>query len=243
MGRINRSREGPSTMARMPAVERSWSRSVRGYLLLPHLAPVLVVELATAAFAVIAWGGVPPAHLLLPLLLAMLGGQLAIGATNELVDLPVRRRRQTLEAIAERGRLDSRRPDNGHHRSGHDGRVRDALWHPRRLVSSRSARDWGSRTISGSSGQLGRGCRISSRCLCCRSGFLPPWENRNQGCCCSTRSAHWRRSACISPRRSLTWRSIARPDCRRRRVALAAADVRFRLADDALRAGLGLARR
>jgi 4-hydroxybenzoate polyprenyltransferase len=61
---------------------------VRGYLLLPHLAPVLVVELATAAFAVIAWGGVPPAHLLGPLLLAMLGGQLAIGAMNELVDLP-----------------------------------------------------------------------------------------------------------------------------------------------------------
>jgi 4-hydroxybenzoate polyprenyltransferase len=49
---------------------------------------VLVVELATAAFAVIAWGGVPPAHLLGLLLLAMLGGQLAIGATNELVDLP-----------------------------------------------------------------------------------------------------------------------------------------------------------
>jgi 4-hydroxybenzoate polyprenyltransferase len=62
---------------------------VRGYLLLPHLAPVLVVELATAAFAVIAWGGVPPAHLLGPLLLAMLGGQLAIGAVNELVDLPL----------------------------------------------------------------------------------------------------------------------------------------------------------
>ena len=61
---------------------------MRGYLLLPHLAPVLVVELATAAFAVIAWGGLPPAHLLGPLLLAMLGGQLAIGATNELVDLP-----------------------------------------------------------------------------------------------------------------------------------------------------------
>lgn len=68
--------------------ERSWRRSARGYLLLPHLAPVLVVELATAAFAGIAWGGIPPAHLLVPLLMAMLGGQLAIGATNELVDLP-----------------------------------------------------------------------------------------------------------------------------------------------------------
>ena len=68
--------------------QRSWRRTERGYLLLPHLAPVLVVELATAAFAVIAWGGLPPAQLLGPLLLAMLGGQLAIGAMNELVDLP-----------------------------------------------------------------------------------------------------------------------------------------------------------
>ena len=56
---------------------------------MPHLAPVLVVELATAAFAVIAWGGLPPLDLLGPLWLAMLGGQLAIGATNELVDLPL----------------------------------------------------------------------------------------------------------------------------------------------------------
>ena len=56
---------------------------------MPHLAPVIVVELATAAFAVIAWGGVPPLSVLGPLLLAMLGGQLAIGATNELVDLPL----------------------------------------------------------------------------------------------------------------------------------------------------------
>ena len=63
-------------------------RRLRGYILLPHVLPVLVVLLATAAFAVIAWGGRPPASVLLPLLLAMLGGQLAIGATNELVDLP-----------------------------------------------------------------------------------------------------------------------------------------------------------
>lgn len=50
---------------------------------------MIVVELATAAFAVIAWGSVPPVNLLGPLLLAMLGGQLAIGATNELVDFPL----------------------------------------------------------------------------------------------------------------------------------------------------------
>jgi 4-hydroxybenzoate polyprenyltransferase len=71
-----------------PANAPSWMRSVRGYLLLPHLVPVIVVELATAAFAVVAWAGVPPLRLFGPLLLAMLGGQLAIGATNELVDLP-----------------------------------------------------------------------------------------------------------------------------------------------------------
>lgn len=68
--------------------DRPWQRRVRGYLLLPHLIPVIVVELATAAFAGLAWGGIPPLSFLIPLLLAMLGGQLAIGATNELVDLP-----------------------------------------------------------------------------------------------------------------------------------------------------------
>jgi 4-hydroxybenzoate polyprenyltransferase len=66
----------------------SWRRAARGYLLLPHLVPVLVVELATLGFAVVAWDGLPPGALLAPLLLGMLGGQLAIGATNELVDLP-----------------------------------------------------------------------------------------------------------------------------------------------------------
>jgi 4-hydroxybenzoate polyprenyltransferase len=84
---LEQAEKGPGT----PLEERDmrhWRRTVRGYLLLPHLAPVLVVELATAAFAVIAWGGLPPAYHLGPLLLAMLGGQLAIGATNELVDLP-----------------------------------------------------------------------------------------------------------------------------------------------------------
>lgn len=57
--------------------------------MLPHLGPVIVVELATAAFSFIAWRGAPPPNVLGPLLLAMLGGQLAIGATNELVDLPL----------------------------------------------------------------------------------------------------------------------------------------------------------
>jgi 4-hydroxybenzoate polyprenyltransferase len=80
--------EGTPIVAPKPANAPSWKRTVRGYLLLPHLVPVIVVELATAAFALVAWGGVPPLRLLGPLLLAMLGGQLAIGATNELVDLP-----------------------------------------------------------------------------------------------------------------------------------------------------------
>src|SRR5262245_8284644 len=61
-----------------------WKRALRGYALLPHLVPVVVVELATVAFAIVAWGGVPPWQLLVPLLFAMLGGQLAIGALNEL---------------------------------------------------------------------------------------------------------------------------------------------------------------
>ncbi len=56
---------------------------------MPHVVPVLVVELAMMAFAVVAWGGFPPWRLLLPLVVAMLGGQLAIGALNELVDLPL----------------------------------------------------------------------------------------------------------------------------------------------------------
>jgi 4-hydroxybenzoate polyprenyltransferase len=67
----------------------SWARAARGYFLLPHLVPVIVVELATLGFAVVASGGLPPLSLLLPMLLGMLGGQLAIGATNELVDLPL----------------------------------------------------------------------------------------------------------------------------------------------------------
>lgn len=57
--------------------------------MLPHLVPVIVVELATAAFSFLAWRGSPPPNVLGPLLLAMLGGQLAIGATNELADLPL----------------------------------------------------------------------------------------------------------------------------------------------------------
>ena len=59
---------------------------VRGYLVLPHAVPVIVVITATAAFALIAAGGWPGPGPIARLLGAMLGGQLAIGAVNELVD-------------------------------------------------------------------------------------------------------------------------------------------------------------
>lgn len=89
VGGVRAARPGEVLIARKPVTAPAWRRAVRGYLLLPHPGPVIVVELATAAFAVIAWGSVPPVNLLGPLLLAMLGGQLAIGATNELVDFPL----------------------------------------------------------------------------------------------------------------------------------------------------------
>jgi 4-hydroxybenzoate polyprenyltransferase len=59
---------------------------VHGYLVLPHAVPVIVVMTATAAFALLAAGGWP-GHLRMACLLgAMFGGQVAIGATNDLVD-------------------------------------------------------------------------------------------------------------------------------------------------------------
>ncbi len=69
--------------------QSGWKQSLWGYVSLPHVVPVLVVELATMAFAVVAWGGFPPWRLLLPLVVAMLGGRLAIGALDEPVDLPL----------------------------------------------------------------------------------------------------------------------------------------------------------
>ena len=64
---------------------------LRGYLLLPHAVPVMVVMTATAAFALIAAGGWPGAGPMARLLGAMLGGQVAIGAVNELVDVELDR--------------------------------------------------------------------------------------------------------------------------------------------------------
>ncbi len=59
---------------------------VRGYLVLPHAVPILVVMVATAAFALVAARGWPGWGTMTLLLGAMFGGQLAIGAVNELVD-------------------------------------------------------------------------------------------------------------------------------------------------------------
>ena len=59
---------------------------VRGYVLLPHAVPILIVLTATAAFALVAADGWPGAGPMTWLLGSMLGGQLAVGAVNELVD-------------------------------------------------------------------------------------------------------------------------------------------------------------
>jgi 4-hydroxybenzoate polyprenyltransferase len=59
---------------------------VRGYVLLPHAVPIIVVLIATAGFALVAAGGWPGLIPMATLLGAMLGGQLAVGAVNELVD-------------------------------------------------------------------------------------------------------------------------------------------------------------
>lgn len=59
---------------------------ISGYLLLPHVVPIVAVLTATAAFAFVASGGWPGVWDLGCLLGAMLGGQLAVGAVNELVD-------------------------------------------------------------------------------------------------------------------------------------------------------------
>jgi 4-hydroxybenzoate polyprenyltransferase len=59
---------------------------VHGYLVLPHAVPIIVVMAATAAFALIAARGWPGMGPMGWLLLAMFGGQVAVGAVNEIVD-------------------------------------------------------------------------------------------------------------------------------------------------------------
>ena len=66
-----------------------WMRVIHGYLVLPHAVPIIVVLVATFAFALLASRGWPGNGVTLRLLGAMFGGQLAIGAVNELVDAPL----------------------------------------------------------------------------------------------------------------------------------------------------------
>ena len=68
------------------AARPSTREVVRGYLVLPHAVPIIVVMAATAAFALIAARGWPGGGAMGWLLLAMFGGQVAVGAVNEIVD-------------------------------------------------------------------------------------------------------------------------------------------------------------
>ncbi len=67
-------------------VRPTWRQVAHGYLVLPHAVPIVVVMAATAAFALIAARGWPGTGPMSWLLLAMFGGQLAVGAVNEIVD-------------------------------------------------------------------------------------------------------------------------------------------------------------
>lgn len=79
-------------MARSPAFDASETSAgtiARGYLRLIHPVPVFFVMLGTALFGLLAAGGHPDAWRYLLMLLAMLGGQAAIGAHNEWRDRSV----------------------------------------------------------------------------------------------------------------------------------------------------------
>lgn len=68
---------------------RDIRRSIRGYVLLPHVVPIAFVLATTAALTILATDGSPSPSILVPVLLAMLGGQIAIGAINEVVDAEI----------------------------------------------------------------------------------------------------------------------------------------------------------
>lgn len=76
----------PDTEPASPGPPRRLIRSARGYFRLTHPVAVALVLVASAGFAVIACGGLPSFSVLARMLLAMLGGQVAIGAVNEIVD-------------------------------------------------------------------------------------------------------------------------------------------------------------
>ena len=86
-----RDQESPAYDTRPRTVAPGWRDRARGYVLLPHAVPILVVMTATALFALIAVGGWPGGGPFARLLGAMLGAQVAIGAVNELVDVELDR--------------------------------------------------------------------------------------------------------------------------------------------------------
>jgi len=67
-------------------IARSPARIARAYLVLPHAVPVVVVMVTTLGCALLVPDGLPEFDRLLLVLGAMFGGQLAIGAVNEIVD-------------------------------------------------------------------------------------------------------------------------------------------------------------
>lgn len=67
---------------------RSWREVARGYLVLPHLVPIVAVLAATTAFAWVIVGSSLDVWDLVRLLAAMLGGQIVVGVVNELIDAP-----------------------------------------------------------------------------------------------------------------------------------------------------------
>ncbi len=82
-----RSWEGSIPAMNGPTVagEHRWSRA-RAFLELPHPWAVLIVMLATALLGLLATGGHPEAGRYALVLIAMFGGQIAIGAVNEYRD-------------------------------------------------------------------------------------------------------------------------------------------------------------
>lgn len=74
-----------TTDQRSDAKTRRW-QVLHAYLVLPHATPIIVVLTVTGLIAIVASRGLPSARVFADLLLAMLGGQIAVGAVNELVD-------------------------------------------------------------------------------------------------------------------------------------------------------------
>ena len=84
-------------MATPPTTARRTTARVRAYLDLPHPWAVLIVMVATAVLGLLATGGHPGGKRYALLLVAMLGGQIAIGTINEYRD-------RDLDAIAKPGK-------------------------------------------------------------------------------------------------------------------------------------------